>query len=187
MTDTMTSPACAPPSGGRSPARQRHGANRPVRSTVGASRWPARPASRRRTRNGRWQLSPASPDRGDGGLLHSADVPPARAVVERAVGSQPSRGQPLRLTGRGRALVCLAVLGLVIAAFSVGRASSAESAGSPAATSTVVVQPGQTLWTIARDVDPTTDHRKMIDIILRLNPGRRGALHPGQTLVVPAR
>lgn len=49
---------------------------------------------------------------------------------------------------------------------------------------TVQVQPGDTLWTIARGLQPTGDVRPLVDDLAALNGG--GAVRTGQTLVLPA-
>ena len=48
---------------------------------------------------------------------------------------------------------------------------------------TVVVQPGDTLWTIAADVAPDADVRITVDQLIALNGA--SPIVPGQELVVP--
>ena len=45
-----------------------------------------------------------------------------------------------------------------------------------------VVQPGDTIWSIARDLDPSGDARATVDRIVALNGG--AALEPGQRLLL---
>ena len=59
-----------------------------------------------------------------------------------------------------------------------GRASSA--------TQFVTVQPGQTLWQIAKQVAPGDDPRDTVDRIRSLNGLDTTTVLPGQRLVVPA-
>jgi len=47
----------------------------------------------------------------------------------------------------------------------------------------VLVQPGDTLWSIARGLQPTGDVRPLIDRIAELNGGH--SLIAGQTLMLP--
>jgi Tfp pilus assembly protein FimV len=55
------------------------------------------------------------------------------------------------------------------------------AAGQPVpARAVYVVQPGDTIWSIARKLDPTGDTRAMVDHIVALNGG--AALEPGQRL-----
>jgi LysM repeat protein len=62
----------------------------------------------------------------------------------------------------------------------VGSASSAP----PASGQVRVVQPGDTLWSIARDAAPRTDPRVVVDDLLALNGD--APLRVGQQLVLPA-
>ncbi|TFV57738.1 UNVERIFIED_ORG: LysM peptidoglycan-binding domain-containing protein, partial [Bacillus sp. AZ43] len=104
-------------------------------------------------------------------------------------GCAPSRGRsaPLRLTRRARRLVV--VLGLAVAV-AVGSWLGSSLGGDGAelrlaGESSVVVQPGDTLWSIAASVGGDGDVRDVIDEIQSLN-GLAGAdLIPGQTLLLP--
>jgi nucleoid-associated protein YgaU len=49
----------------------------------------------------------------------------------------------------------------------------------------VVVQPGDTLWSIAADVAGTADVREVVDRIQELNGIRNSVLMPGQVLELP--
>ncbi len=51
-------------------------------------------------------------------------------------------------------------------------------------TGTYTVQPGDTLWVIARRTAPDTDPREVIDRLIEDNH-LRGGLQPGQQLVLP--
>jgi nucleoid-associated protein YgaU len=123
----------------------------------------------------------------------AGDLAAPTLVLPRPVAA--STIAPLRLTRRGRRLArtALIVLALVAAlALSVaGRDGVGQAGDGPAvpATSTVVVQPGQTLWQVARSVARDADPRETVARIQELN-GLSGAdaatLRPGQTLVVPA-
>lgn len=61
-----------------------------------------------------------------------------------------------------------------------GSASTARSVR------TVVVRPGDTLWSIARRIAPGRDPRGVVDAIVDANGVEAGSLVPGQTLVLPA-
>lgn len=92
---------------------------------------------------------------------------------------------PLRLTRRGRVVVVLLLALVAVTAFSLGRASS-DASGAPAATRrSVVVQPGETLWEIARRAVPGADPRETVARIADLNDLSGSLVHPGQRLVVP--
>ena len=96
---------------------------------------------------------------------------------------------PLRLTERGRRVVAgLSIaIGLCIAAGTVvtievqGADGGLELAGA----STVVVQPGDTLWSIARSVAPDEDPRAVVDAIVDLNGLDSVDLLPGAELQLP--
>jgi LysM repeat protein len=128
----------------------------------------------------------------------SGSVATSSASLEHARKSHSrtaSAASPLRLTRRGRRLartaVILAALLVALVVSIVGHAASSSAGNGPAvsATSTVVVQPGQTLWSIARGVAPGTDVRESVARIQELNglngPGA-STVRPGQSLIVPA-
>ncbi|MGK2947482.1 MAG: LysM peptidoglycan-binding domain-containing protein [Acidimicrobiales bacterium] len=88
------------------------------------------------------------------------------------------------------ALVALALLAatLLLASAAVagiagGDPSSAAGESSPTASATVVVQPGDTLWTIAAATQPEVDVRVAVDRLVALNGS--GPLVVGQELVLP--
>ncbi|MBI3688354.1 MAG: LysM peptidoglycan-binding domain-containing protein [Actinobacteria bacterium] len=58
---------------------------------------------------------------------------------------------------------------------------AAVSSGAPA---TIEVQPGDTLWTIARRTAPEADTRGMVDQLKRRNGLPDGAVRAGQRLVL---
>lgn len=95
----------------------------------------------------------------------------------------------LRLTTRGRRALAVLVAAPVLALGALGVLQvSTASAGQEAASvsyETVVVQPGETLWSIAAGVAPEVDPREVIADIQRLN-GVGGAIQPGQQLAIPA-
>ena len=97
---------------------------------------------------------------------------------------------------RRRRVVALAlVLGLVVgltllataavARFAGGAPSAAggPSSGALAEASTVVVEPGDTLWSIAAAVAPDADVRITVDQLLALNGS--SPIVPGQELILP--
>ena len=104
--------------------------------------------------------------------------------------TETPRHSSLRLTRRGRLVVLLALVGLILAAFSLGRVGSQAS---PRGTQQhvqlghTVVQPGETLWAVAKRVAPGHDPRAVIDQIADLNHLEGSGLLAGQLLVVPAR
>ena len=108
-----------------------------------------------------------------------------------ATGFASRTGRPsgsVRLTGRGRMLavfvLVLAYLSLAVAVVAIGAGASRASA--PAGPDrSVVVQPRDTLWSIAERHLPDSDRFAAIDQIRRLNAIDDYTVHPGQTLALP--
>lgn len=75
-----------------------------------------------------------------------------------------------------------AVVGLIATG---PNADAVQDAGVPA-TAVVVVQPGESVWSIARTLDPGADPRELVARIRELNSLASGVVVPGQSLVVPA-
>ena len=96
----------------------------------------------------------------------------------------------MRLTRRGRLVAfgaSVAALGaIVIGAGQVAGASGAASEASnlPGA-QVVVVQAGETLWGIAREVAPDSDPRGVVRQIRQMNDLGTTPVVPGQSIVVP--
>ena len=97
----------------------------------------------------------------------------------------PARRAGVRLTRRGR-LVLSALLLLLAGLVGVLAAASTGEAASPAGPApTVVVRPGDTLWSIAARYAPGPDPFGTIEQIRQLNRLDGYTLHAGQTLVLP--
>ena len=114
------------------------------------------------------------------------------ALVERNVEvctAFAGRRQEVRLTHRGRLVLLVALVGLVLAVLMLVGTPAAQSTGAThhAPAVTVVVEPGQTLWDIANDVAPHEDPRAVIAEIIDLNAlSDAGSIRAGQPLYVPA-
>lgn len=93
----------------------------------------------------------------------------------------------VRLTRRGRLVVLLAALGLVLAVgfFLASGSVATRDAGTPEPTRVVMVGAGDTLWDIAADLADEGDVRSMMDRIEQLNALESGMLTVGQELRVP--
>ncbi len=92
----------------------------------------------------------------------------------------------VRLTRRGRLVLVtflLALIGLA-AAVAAPASEAADPAGPPA---TVVVHPGDTLWSIAGRCVPGRDPFGTIEEIRRLNELDGYTIHAGERLVLPRR
>ena len=78
--------------------------------------------------------------------------------------------------------VALVLAALLLAAMSSLQADASRFAGEPAATVTYVVEPGDTVWSIAESLAPDADPRPLVDVIVEANGGAR--LDVGQRLVL---
>jgi nucleoid-associated protein YgaU len=124
-----------------------------------------------------------------GGRPPAARVPGGRAVRGGGCASPDRRpAAPLRLTHRGRRLVAALVLGggVVLASWLgplvTGGAGDLRLTGADS----VVVRPGDTLWSIASTVAGTeADVRGVVDRIQELNGLAGSELVPGQVLELP--
>jgi hypothetical protein len=84
---------------------------------------------------------------------------------------------------RRRAAVVAVSVSLTLGVPAIARAMSATEGGE--ASSTYVVQAGDTLWSIAVRQAPGRDPRIVVDAIARANRVDAGGLVPGQQLVLP--
>ena len=120
--------------------------------------------------------------------------PPSRPALRVLEGGRSPAAQARQAVYRGRrmvagllvvAVVALLVLaGAALARIAGGVPSAAGSSAPPAAVDTVVVQPGDTLWSIAEAVAPDVDPRITVDRLVERNGG--APLVVGQELQVPA-
>jgi hypothetical protein len=110
---------------------------------------------------------------------------PAPAVVSRPVAGR------VRLTARGRAVLASLAGAVIVCVCSMLAAGGAAAAshGSPAGgyrgMHQVVVEPGQTLWSIASAAEPTADPQAVIQEIMTANSLPGSIIHAGQVLWVP--
>jgi LysM repeat protein len=118
---------------------------------------------------------------------------PQRSASRRpraAAARQSSSSNPLRLTGRGRLVVILALLVLTFAALSLTRVMTQASQPGTAPTAPVnkvwVVEPGDTLWSIATQVAPNDDPRATVRRLVELNSLDSAGVFAGEKLIVPA-
>jgi hypothetical protein len=113
----------------------------------------------------------------DGGMIEQ--VFPQAGVGREEIGR-------VRLTRRGRALARTFAIVLVVAVFMLVAPGLAKGDGPdrPAPRVTYVVEPGDTLWSIARRVAPGRDPRPVVDGLIEAN-NLRGGLQAGQELSIP--
>jgi LysM repeat protein len=120
-------------------------------------------------------------------------MPRSKAGSPSAATSRPGKPPRLRLTRRGRIvliglpLVLLAAVILSLTGLLNSPAKAADNASSLTVTPTVsvTVQPGESLWAIAGQIDPDRDPRDVIADIVQLNDLQAGKVMPGQQLFVP--
>lgn len=120
------------------------------------------------------------------GRLLSADASPRGGVRASA------RDGGLRLTRRGRFVIfglpvlagAVTVAALLMLVLLPGQAQADTDRAVPGRT-VVTVSSGDTLWSIAREVDPDGDPRGTTVQIVDLNDLTQSGLTPGQQLVVP--
>ena len=122
----------------------------------------------------------------------------------RSTGLRPSAPRPtrpapvapasVRMTRRGRLTLVALIAALAFMAISAGQAAlglfeaQAGSAGSTSsdAARTWVVQPGETLWSIAEQLDPNSDPRETVARIVAMNDLPSSGVAVGQEIFVPA-
>jgi hypothetical protein len=133
-----------------------------------------------------------------GGAVAAIAYPSYEAAADRpALRLVGSARRPSPATYRRRRLAAVAVLLLALAFAAVGvtgvvRHFSGSSAGSPGpaggpllvSSGVHVVQPGETYWSIADDLDRGDDTRATVDALVEANAGR--PLRAGDRLVLPA-
>ena len=134
------------------------------------------------------------------GLEVRAQAVRGQEVRAHTVPGQVARGQapraaaaptPLRLTSRGRIVVAVAaallvtLLSLLITGGAWATSHSAPSRGGDQNLTQVVVQPGQSLWSVAQTADLNADPRQVMQQIIELNGLAGDVVQAGQQLWVP--
>src|SRR5512132_4010021 len=97
---------------------------------------------------------------------------------------RPRRGEVVRMRVRWVRVIAivLVVAGVLLVAPGLARGDGPDR---PAPRVTYVVEPGDTLWSIARRVAPGRDPRPVVDGLIEAND-LRGGLQAGQELSIPA-
>lgn len=121
-------------------------------------------------------------------------VVPDRAQRSRSGADARVSPAPLRLTRRGRIvigvlLVTVLSVAVLLTTMLVSGHAQATNHGAPGAgyqgMHQVVVQPGQTLWSIAAKADPSADPRDVVQEIMSTNALGSPSITAGQLLWVP--
>lgn len=120
----------------------------------------------------------------------AAPFPTARPVSRPVRRPRPSAASSsLRLTRRGRVVIALASILMLFGVTVVSGVFTADAGSSAAeqgrATGVVVVQAGESLWQIAKDIAPQADPRETVTTIRELNGLGDTTVVPGQSIVVP--
>lgn len=118
----------------------------------------------------------------------TAAFAPQPRLVDRPTFDVPaigSRSVTPEVYRRRRLAVVAVVVGLLLGLASFGRSADATSTpeAEAAAAVLVVVQPGDTLWSIAETLAPGTDPRPIVAELREV--AGPGSLQPGQLLSVP--
>ena len=164
--------------------RRRTSAARTGTSRTGASRTGASRTGASRTGTSRTGASRTATGRAVG------RTETGRAVAGTA--TSRTRGH-VRLTRRGRLLVLVALVGVLFAAFSLGRSASQAAprvdapaaAAVPAAPQQLTVQHGESLWTLAQRIAPDDDPRDVVAQLRQINDLSSSSVRPGQQLLLP--
>jgi hypothetical protein len=132
-----------------------------------------------------FRLEPFQPTSPALRLLPTPRAP--RAVVRRRISQAPvyRRRRALALASLATVLVVVVLLAGAISARLAGggHPSSAVGAPSPIAAHEWVVQPGDTLWSIAAELAPEADPRAVVDRLVDANGDE--PIEVGQHLVLP--
>ena len=191
--EALARPAGAPAQPPQAAARPGAGQPAPVRSGAPRSSAdrpsPARPGAARPSTPG---PSAARAGTARPGAAGPRSLRPGLPTAVRP-GSAPPTG--LRLTRRGRLVVSVFALALILGLITILWATLAggaqASSGRTHAGSVyqgmrrVTVLPGQTLWAIAQQAEPSADPRTVIPEIMQINAISSTNLQPGQQLWVP--
>jgi LysM repeat protein len=115
------------------------------------------------------------------------EVAARRAALAGEARRKKAAPAPLRLTRRGRRVIAglSMAIGLSIAAVTVAVEVASGGGLQLAGSSTVVVQPGDTLWSLAQRLAPQEDPRAIVDALVDLNGLAGTELSPGQVLELP--
>ncbi len=107
---------------------------------------------------------------------------------EIPVTSSPAVHGAVRLTRRGRLLLLAALVALLCAAFTLGRAGDSQAStdrSAPAVLASTTVHPGESLWAVAQRVAPGRDPRALVQQIREINDLSSATVQVGQLLLLP--
>ena len=126
------------------------------------------------------------------GRSQAARIEAARGASPRVQAARANTAAaPLRLTRRGRVVVAAvaALLVTLLSLLATGAAQATSHSVPPRVVdrnlTQVVVQPGQSLWSVAENADPNADPRQVMQQIIELNGLTGDVIMTGQRLWVP--
>jgi LysM domain-containing protein len=148
------------------------------------------------------QPSAVQPSTVQPSTVQPSTVQPSTAAPRSLRAGSPTAVRPcsappagLRLTRRGRLVVSVFALALILGLITIlwaTLAGGAQAASGRSHTGSVyqglrrvTVLPGQTLWAIAHQAEPSADPRTVIPQIMQINAISSTELQPGQQLWVP--
>jgi len=106
--------------------------------------------------------------------------------------TSPASPAALTLTNRGRTVIMVSALivatssfAATFSAFNGAAASTASISAAPVAAEQIIVQPGESYWSIARAIAPGRSTQDVIDQIHQLNPFEGSTLQAGTKILVP--
>lgn len=94
----------------------------------------------------------------------------------------------VRITRRGRAVLLVVLVALLLAAFTLGRTGDSQAAtdgATRAPYATTTVHEGESLWAVAQRVAPQHDPRAVVQQIRELNNLPSASVQVGQQLLLP--
>ena len=109
----------------------------------------------------------------------------ARSSAPTRARSVPGHRPALHLTRRGRVVALLLLFLVLTVAFSVGRVTSTALGSQNGSAAEVVVQRGDTLWSIAERTNPDADPRSVSADLMAVNGLASPSLEVGQHLRLP--
>ncbi|MEI7798419.1 MAG: LysM peptidoglycan-binding domain-containing protein [Actinomycetes bacterium] len=108
--------------------------------------------------------------------------------------NSPASPAALTLTNRGRTVIMVSALIVATSTFAATFSAFNGAAASTTSTTTastsvsaeeIIVQPGESYWSIAREIAPGVSTQDVIDQIHQLNPFEGSTLQAGTKILVP--
>ena len=113
----------------------------------------------------------------------------AATIVRGSTAPRAARNRQVSPTRRARLLRTVVMAAVLLGVFAAvwSPTAAAEESGPAQATVSVVVEEGESLWSVVVDRSYDRDPRTVLDEVRTLNGLSTGVVHPGQVLELPAR